>query len=114
MVLIQFVREGLGAETGEIMDIGIRSRGMEGARSAGLIFLVMLLVMLIITGLINDGLKWSAVFIAMLGPMLMMRDRTGVIGGIIAGVLVLFMNVVFFDYLLAVIWPEAFILSWFS
>ena len=57
---VQFVREGLGAETGEIMDIGIRSRGMEGARSAGLIFLVMLLAMLLMTGLMNEGLKWGA------------------------------------------------------
>lgn len=114
MVGTQFVRDGLGAKTGEIMDIGIRSRGMEGARSAGMIFLAMLGGMLLLAGFIDEGLKWGAVFIAALGPMLMMQNRTGVIGGIIAGVLVLFLNAVFFDYLLAVIWPEAFIRMWLS
>lgn len=111
---IQFVREGLGAETGEIMDIGIRSRGMEGARSAGLIFLVMLLAMLLMTGLMNEGLKWGAVVIATLGPMLMMQNKTGVIGGIVAGVTILILNLLFFDFALAVIWPTPFILDWLS
>ncbi len=111
---IQFVREGLGAETGEIMDIGIRSRGMEGARSAGLIFLVMLLTMLLMTGLMNEGLKWGAVVIATLGPMLMMQNKTGVIGGIVAGVTILILNLLFFDFALAVIWPTPFILDWLS
>ena len=111
---VQFVREGLGAETGEIMDIGIRSRGMEGARSAGLIFLVMLLSMLLMTGLMNEGLKWGAVVIATLGPMLMMQNRTGVIGGIVSGVTILILNLLFFDFALAVIWPTPFILDWLS
>ncbi|MYB85078.1 MAG: tripartite tricarboxylate transporter permease [Chloroflexi bacterium] len=111
---IQFVREGLGAETGEIMDIGIRSRGMEGARSAGLIFLIMLLAMLLMTGLMNEGLKWGAVVIATLGPMLMMQNKTGVIGGIVAGVTILILNLLFFDFALAVIWPTPFILDWLS
>ena len=114
LVIAQFIREGLGAETGDIMDIGIRSRGMEGARSAGLIFLGLLLGMLVIAGLIDEGLKWGAVLIALLGPPLIMQNRTGVIGGIIAGTLLLNLNVWFFDYLLAVIWPNAFILRWFS
>ncbi|MYF64668.1 MAG: hypothetical protein F4185_01455 [Chloroflexi bacterium] len=104
----------MGAETGEIMDIGIRSRGMEGARSAGLIFLIMLLSMLLMTGLMNEGLKWGAVVIATLGPMLMMQNRTGVIGGIVAGVTILILNLLFFDFALAVIWPTPFILDWLS
>ncbi len=114
LCVVQFFREGLGAETGEIMDIGIRSRGMEGARSAGLIFLIMLLSMLLMTGLMEEGLKWGAVVIATLGPMLMMQNRTGVIGGIVAGVTILILNLLFFDFALAVIWPTPFILDWLS
>ena len=114
LCVVQFVREGLGAETGAIMDIGIRSRGMEGARSAGLIFLVMLLSMLLMTGLMNEGLKWGAVVIATLGPMLMMQNKTGVIGGVVAGVTILILNLLFFDFALAVIWPTPFILDWLS
>ena len=114
LVIAQFIREGLGAETGDIMDIGIRSRGMEGARSAGLIFLGLLSTMLLIAGVIDEGLKWGAVVIALFGPPLIMQNRTGVIGGIIGGVIILTLNLLFFDYLLAVIWPNAFILRWFS
>ncbi len=114
MSVVQFVREGLGSETGQIMDIGIRSRGMEGARTAGAIFLLLLGVMLLMTGLIDEGLKWGAVFIATLGPMLMMQNKTGVIGGIIAGVLIIVLNSLFFDFQLAVIWPDPFLREWFG
>ncbi len=112
LVIIQFVREGVGFRTGEIMDIGIRSRGMEGARSAGLIFVVMLLSMLLITGLVTEGLKWGAVFIATLGPMLMMQNRIGVIGGVISGALILVLTLVFFDFQVALIWPQPFLWDW--
>tara|TARA_A100001037_G_scaffold267898_1_gene261061 strand:- start:876 stop:2954 length:2079 start_codon:yes stop_codon:yes gene_type:complete len=128
LAIIQFLREGLGAKTGDIMDIGIRSEGMEGARSAGLIFLILLTVMLVIAGLFQDGLKWGALFIAFVGPPAMMWNRpsvmnlnsivranpTGLIGGAISGVLIFTLNMFFFDYLLAVFWPKAFILDWFG
>ncbi|MDE2837874.1 MAG: tripartite tricarboxylate transporter permease [Chloroflexota bacterium] len=112
--IAQFIREGLGKETGAIMDIGIRSRGMAGARSAGLIFLAMLGIMLIMTGVIEEGLKWGAVVIATFGPMLMMQNKTGYIGGVIAGAVIVILNFLFFDYMLAVIWPQPFILDWFG
>ena len=112
LVVAQFIREGLGSKTGDIMDIGIRSRGMEGARSAGLIFLAMLGTMLLITGLFNEGLKWGAVCIATAGPMLMMQNRTGVIGGVISGVLILVLSLVFFDFQVGLFWPKPFILGW--
>jgi len=108
---IQFIREGLGTKTGDIMDIGIRSQGMQGARTAGAIFLALLTMMLVMAGTI--GLQWGAVAIAFLGPPAMMQNRTGVIGGLIAGVLILVLNALFFNYLLAVFWPDPFILDFF-
>lgn len=112
LVVIQFFREGIGSKTGEIMDIGIRSRGMEGARAAGLIFIVMLAGMLLIAGFFVEGLKWGSVFIATLGPMVMMQNRTGVIGGVISGAIILVLVMVFFDFLVAIIWPPPFLLDW--
>jgi len=109
---VQFIREGIGVKTGDIMDIGIRSQGMEGARAAGAIFLGLLGMMLLITGTI--GLQWGAVFIAFTGPPSMMQNRTGWIGGAIAGMAILTLNFLFFDYLLAVFWPDPFILDWFK
>ena len=112
LVVIQFFREGVGSKTGEIMDIGIRSRGMAGARSAGMIFIVMLAGMLLIAGFFQEGLKWGSVFIATLGPMVMMQNRTGVIGGVISGAIILVLVMVFFDFLVAIIWPPPFLLDW--
>ena len=112
LVIIQFLREGFGSRTGDIMDIGIRSQGMEGARSAGLIFIALLAGMLLFVGLMVEGMKWGAVFIATLGPMLMMQNRTGVIGGVIAGVLILLLIRMFFDFQLGLIWPQPFLREW--
>jgi TctA family transporter len=111
LTTIEFFMQGFGAKTGDIMDIGIRSEGMEGARQAGLLFLGLLTMMMILTGTI--GLKWAAIAIALVGPWVMMRNKTGIIGGLIGGILILALNVIFFDYLLAVFWPDPFILDWF-
>ncbi|MCH8198666.1 MAG: hypothetical protein IIA54_01170 [Chloroflexi bacterium] len=43
----------------------------------------------------------------------MMRNKTGVIGGVIGATVILLLNMVFFDYVLAVFWPEPFILDFF-
>ena len=112
LTTMQFFLEGFGAKTGEIMDIGIRSQGMEGARQAGLMFLGMLVLMVLLTGTI--GLKWAAVAVALVGPPLIMQNKTGVIGGVIGGALILALNLIFFDYLLAVFWPDLFILEFFG
>jgi TctA family transporter len=109
---LQFVREGIGVKTGDIMDIGIRSQGMEGARTAGAIFLGLLLMLLLLAGTV--GLQWGAVAIAFAGPPAMMQNKTGYIGGAIAGLTILLLNFLFFDYLLAVFWPDLFILDWFQ
>ena len=118
LALITFVREGYGGKTGEIMDIGIRSAGMQGAREAGIIFVSMLGLMLVLAGII--GLQWSAIVIAGIGPMIMMRNKIGYIGGLISGLLIMALNFFFFggifgsDGLLAVLWPGPFILDWFK
>ena len=83
LATVTFIREGLGTKTGDIMDIGIRSAGMEGARTAGLLFIVLLVGMLLLTGFF--GLQWAAIAIALAGPPVMMQNKTGYIGGGIAG-----------------------------
>jgi TctA family transporter/uncharacterized membrane protein YhdT len=118
---IQFIFEGIGKKTGQIMDIGMRSKGLEGARTAGALFLLLLGTMLLISGVAEidwwifkfGALGWGAAFIALAGPPVIMQNRLGVIGGLIAVTLIMFLNIVFFDYLLAVFWPKPFILEWF-
>jgi hypothetical protein len=115
LATVTFVKEGFGAKTGEIMDIGIRSAGMEGARAAGLMFIGLLSGMLLITGLF--GLQWGAIAIAIAGPPVMMQNKTGYIGGAVAGFVIALLIYFFFggifgsDGFLAVLWPEPFILD---
>lgn len=118
LATVTFFREGLGGKTGEIMDIGIRSAGMEGARAAGLLFLGLLAGMLLVTGLV--GLQWAAIAIALAGPPAMMQNRTGYIGGAVSGFVISLLIFFFFggilgsDGFLAVLWPEPFLLEMFK
>jgi len=113
----QFIREGLGAKTGEIMDIGIRSAGMEGARSAGLMIVGVITLMIIGAGTI--GLQYAAILVALLGPPAIMWNRLGIFGGLIGGSIIMALNGLFFggifgsNGVVAVIWPDKFILDFF-
>ena len=115
LATITFVKEGLGVKTGEIMDIGIRSAGMEGARAAGLMFIVLLTGMMLLTGLF--GLQYAAIAIALGGPPVMMQNKTGYIGGAVAGFVIALLIYFFFGGILgsngflAVLWPDPFILQ---
>jgi hypothetical protein len=116
--IVQFLREGFGAKTGSIMDIGIRSAGQDGARSAGLIVAGFITGMVVLSGLI--GLQYAAIFVALLGPPAIMGlNRTGIIGGLVGGGLIFLINWLFFGGifgstgLVSVIWPDTFILDWF-
>jgi TctA family transporter len=108
---IQFVREGTGVKTGAIMDIGIRSSGVEGARQTSLVVAGLFLVLIILMGTI--GLEWASVVIAFLGPAVIIRGKMGYVGGASVASSVLLLNLLFFDYLMAVIWPQKFILDFF-
>lgn len=107
--LAQFIREGLGTKTGDVMDIGMRSTGMEGSRNTALIFAAVLLMLWFLSGTI--GLKYAAVIMALVGPGAIMRNRTGYAGGVVVAFAVLLINLVFFDRVMAVLWPKAFILD---
>ena len=115
LAVFTFFREGFGAKTGDIMDIGIRSAGMEGARAAGVMFFFLLSGMMLLTGLV--GLQWAAIAIALVGPPVMMQNKTGYIGGAVAGTVITLLIYFFFggvfgsDGFLAVLWPQPFLLD---
>jgi hypothetical protein len=117
LAAIQFIREGLGAKTGQIMDIGVRSAGAEGARQALFIVLGIIFAMVILMGIIT--LQWASILVALVGPPVLMRNKTGYIGGAIGGLLIFMVIWQFFGGVfgssgfVAVIWPDNYILEWF-
>jgi hypothetical protein len=81
-------------------------------------FVGLLALMLLVTGF--WGLQWAAIVIALSGPMVMMQNKTGYIGGLVAGVVITLLIYFFFggvfgsDGFLAVLWPDPFLLSFFD
>ena len=91
-------------KTGAIMDIGMRSSGMAGARRTGALLFGIIGVFVALIFLI--GIKY-ATMIFPLGPtLLFLEGRTRWIGAAIAVAFVVAFNLVVMDYIMAVIWPE--------
>ena len=87
-----------------IMDLGVLSEGMVGARQAGVIIIGLFLAFSVIAMTVN--FKIAAVALAMLMPLPFMRRRTGVITSLAAGtVLIVFIWGVV-ENLMLPIWPQ--------
>lgn len=99
-----------GGKNEQIMDLGMRSTGMEGARRAGLSIAGMLALFLFLAGLI--GLKYAAIVLAALGPVLLLSGRLRWIGGAISGAVVALFSTILMEQLVAVVWPEPIIWTW--
>ena len=101
---IQLVFDLRRGKTGAIMDIGMRSAGMAGARRAAWLIFGMLAVFVALIFLI--GIKYATMLFP-LGPTLVfLQGRTRWIGAAVAVAFVVAFNLVVMDYVMAVIWPE--------
>lgn len=94
----------------EIMDLGMVSIGMPGAKQAAYILAGMFAVFLLGAGIL--GLKWGALLFAGLGPLMLMSGKWRYIGSAIAvGFVGLFIEVMM-ERVLYVIWPQANLFGW--
>ena len=101
---VQLVFDLRRGKTGAIMDIGMRSSGMAGARRTGALLFGIIGVFVALIFLI--GIKY-ATMIFPLGPtLLFLEGRTRWIGAAIAVSFVVAFNLIVMDYVMAVIWPE--------
>ena len=101
---VQLVFDLRRGKTGAIMDIGMRSSGMAGARRTGALLFGIIGVFVALIFLI--GIKY-ATMIFPLGPtLLFLEGRTRWIGATIAVAFVVAFNLIVMDYIMAVIWPE--------
>jgi hypothetical protein len=113
LCFVQLWRQALTTtvvRTVEILDLGMRSTGMAGMRSASLIVVGLLTAFVVLAMIV--GLQYAAILLALLGPALLLSGRLRWIGGGLAAVVVAVFSFVLLDYLMAVIWPQPVIWTW--
>ncbi len=94
-----------------IMDLGLVSSGMEGARAAALRMLGLFALLLLVGTTV--GLRWGVLAFALAGPVVLLRGHGRWLMALIAGAIVGTFIVVFLDNVLFMIYPKPFIREWF-
>jgi putative tricarboxylic transport membrane protein len=89
----------------DIMDIGMKSSGMEGLRTNIYKVATMLGTFVVVTGFI--GMQWATVAYAILSPVLFMQGKWRYLGPVISVAIVGIFQIYLMDRFLAVIWPQA-------
>lgn len=101
---VQLVHDLRQGKTGAIMDIGMRSAGMEGVVRTG--FLIVGWVTLFVVLIFVIGLKWATMIFPIGPTLLFLNGRMRWIGLAIAVPFVVLFNLIVMDYVMAVIWAE--------
>ena len=111
LLTMEVVRAVRRRSTGaSIMDLGMLSTGMEGARAASY-KLIGLFVLFLLVGT-TAGLKWGALAFAVGGPLAMLSGLGKWPLALVSGGVVFVFIFVLLDNVLFVIYPEPFLLNW--
>jgi TctA family transporter len=107
---IQLLRQARqpSEKRGRILDISMRSAGIEGSRRAAIITTILLAIYLF--SVEAFGIRLGGLPFALLTPICLMQGRNKYFISLISGLLYYAFVVVFGDHLLAIYWP----LGWFS
>ena len=111
---LQFVNNlrNRGQSGGQVMDLGMHSLALPGARFAAIAFFLLLFGFVILTGII--GLRLGAIAFAASVPLVFMTGPTRVPMAVISALLVFVFQRLLMDYVLNVIWPGAHLIGWFG
>ena len=111
LLLVQILITSFSGKSSEIMDIGMRSRAIEGAKHNALILAGLLALLLLLSMII--GLQYAAMVFAVLCAVSLTQSRRRWLWGFVTGSIVAAMTLGLLDRLMAVIWPEPIIWTWF-
>lgn len=101
---VQLVHDLRRGKTGAIMDIGMRSAGMEGVVKTALLIIGWVAFFILLIFVI--GLKYATMVFPFGPTLLFLHGRTRLIGVAVAVPFVVLFNLVVMDYVMAVIWAE--------
>jgi len=94
----------------QVMDIGMRSFGMSGVRTAAVIVAGLLALFVLVSLLI--GLRYAGITYAVLGPLSLGQGRWRWAGAVVAPALVWTFTFIIADRFAAVFWPDAILGQW--
>ncbi len=98
------------APQGQIMDLGMRSSGMEGATRAGLMLAELSALFLFLTMTVR--LDNAAIAFAVLVPVLFLSGPKRWLTAVITGGIIVLWTYGFMSYFMAVLWPEPALTHW--
>ena len=110
IAVAQAIRQSRGVVSGEVLDLGMRSEGVEGRKRTALILLGLIVAFLFLAAAI--GLQYSAIIMAFVAPALLMTGSRPWAWGALTGVLVSAMVFGVFDRLMHILWPEPVLWAW--
>ena len=110
LALAQFVLNGWSTSTGNVLDLGMLSAGIEGRGRSALI-LIGLLILFILTAL-TFGLQYGAIILAAISPAALMIGKRPWAWGFLTGGIIAAIVFLFFNDVMSVIWPEPMLGSW--
>jgi len=110
LCMVQVGIQSLGMESGAVMDIGMRSTHVEGARKTAGILAGLITLLLLLSALI--GLKYSAIVFAALTAGILVSAKRWWVPSVAAGGTISVVTFVVFDRLMAVLWPEPWLWIW--
>ncbi len=97
-------------EKTQIMDLGMVSRGVSGAKRAGLSLLLLFGLFVFVS--MSLGLRYAAVVFAFFGPMALMEGKARYLACSLSAIIVAIFVAGVADRLMAVIWPEPILWNW--
>jgi TctA family transporter len=95
---------------GQIMDLGMRSGGMEGSKRAGVLLLDLFVLFFFLAAMV--GMDNAAIAFAVLMPVLFLPGRRRWFTAAITGGILTLWTYGFMNYFMAVLWPEPVLGQW--
>ena len=97
-------------ESGEIMDIGLRSRGEPHVRRAVAKVAAFIALLLLLAATV--GLQYGCLAVALLFPIVMMEGKARWITSLVGGALVALIALWLLDFYMGVYWPDPVLADW--
>jgi TctA family transporter len=110
LAFVQLIQNGWSRTSGNVLDLGMLSEGIEGRGRAGAILIGLIVMFILLSTLI--GMEYAAIALAAIAPATLMTGKRPWAWGLLTGGLIAIFAFVVFDEMMDVIWPEPVLGTW--